>query len=269
MTPWTRLGRNDHTAFGPEHEAGPNQPRTREETGSASRPEYRRSDPPRSAPVSGAATFDCKRASHQTSPPAQFAARSGWGRPESARRRLGGAAIWGLALSAALVVLTGCDVSSVFPFFAEKDVVTDDAILGTWKDSEGYEIKRGEGKAYEFAMLPKNDKQSGTLHLFELGGVRFMDLHFKTIEAPQMIEPHLLCKVHTLQPTVKVVWLKASWVKAQLAKNPQLRPASPGEKSDVVLAGSTADLRQFLLKNKDNPEAWDTETEWKREAAGK
>ncbi|HXU77052.1 MAG TPA: hypothetical protein VN794_10810, partial [Methylomirabilota bacterium] len=63
----------------------------------------------------------------------------------------------GILLSAAAVLLAGCVVSSVCPFYTEKDLVFEPAILGSWinqKDaSETWKFERGEKLAYRFTLI--------------------------------------------------------------------------------------------------------------------
>src|SRR5439155_814892 len=85
-----------------------------------------------------------------------------------------------LPLAAISLVLTGCLVTSVCPFYTEKDLTFDKALVGSWTNAkeaaEHWKFEKAEEKAYQLTY--SNDSSTSVMQarLFKLGGQTFLDL---------------------------------------------------------------------------------------------
>src|SRR5580700_7391306 len=85
-------------------------------------------------------------------------------------------------LAAAAVLLAGCVVTSVCPFYTVKDVTSEPALLGDWikqTNNNGDEIWRfdsSEGQAYRFTIIKPDSATVMEAHAFKLDGQLFLDV---------------------------------------------------------------------------------------------
>ena len=173
------------------------------------------------------------------------------------------------------VLLTGCIVTSIHPFYTSKDVVFEAALLGHWTNTssdERWTFQKEGSDAYHLVYVSEEGKTNIlTAHFFKLGSQAYLDFFSAESDCPVMppaVPSHLLLRVNQLAPTVRLLPLKHDWLKAALEKDPKLlRHAMIGDKPDdqrVVLTAETAELQQFLRAHVDSPEAWDQPIELKR-----
>lgn len=172
------------------------------------------------------------------------------------------------------LLLTGCVVTSIHPFYTAKDVAYEPALLGQWTNTSGDEqwtFQKEGSDAYHLIYVSEGKTNLATVHLFKLGGQAFLD--FVSADAdcavlPPAIPSHMLLRVTQLAPAVRLSVLKNDWLKAALEKDPKLlRHAMIGDKPDdqrVVLTGDTAELQQFLRPHLETQEAWQEPLELKR-----
>jgi hypothetical protein len=187
----------------------------------------------------------------------------------------------GLALAVA-VLAAGCLVPSIYPFYTEKEVVFESALLGTWEkpatDADTREIwsfEKADEKEYKFTFIDGDRKNVFAAHLFKLKEHLFMDcLHVE--QAGDGVPPHYLLKVVQIEPTLKTAMFDYSWLKKLLDKNPgALRHAliqnEPGSTnaSRIVLTADTAELQKFILKHIDGKDTFGDLNELKRREPAK
>jgi hypothetical protein len=172
-----------------------------------------------------------------------------------------------ILLGATAAVLAGCIVTSVCPFYTEKDLVSEPALIGDWlKDgkSGGNEIWKfdpGEGLGYRFTLIEGQEARVMEAHAFKLQGQLFLEI--ASIDQDYHVIPaHYLLKVSQLTPTLRMSALNPDWLKALLAKEPgaiRHHLVKTGDKPDdvrIVLTADTPELQQFVLKYLKLPDAW-------------
>jgi hypothetical protein len=206
--------------------------------------------------------------------------------------------ILGLALIAAAV--TGCVVTSIYPFYRTKDVTFDPALMGKWIA----ENETNSATASEYWLFESNNSQTLKLltinggdwrfetnnsHmmklttisgdttnaydavLFNLGGAKFLDCLIR--ERHEMHTPgHILLRVESLAPELKVSPLDYGWLKELVADKPStlrhiLVPGEAGAESsgeNLVLTADTAELQKFIRKHLKTEEAWSSPIVMKR-----
>ncbi len=193
------------------------------------------------------------------------------------------------AAGLALLLVTGCIVTSVNPLYTEKDLVFDPALVGAWgedNDKDTWAFEKAAQKKYK--LLHTDGKgRTGTFeaHLVKLGKYQFLDLHLidpgekeewqiNELAAVAMImrPGHLFFKVSQIQATLQLSALHEDWLQKLLEKDPK---AIQHERIQFgtndyrnVLTAETKDLQKFVLKYADSEEAFgDKPGELKRKDA--
>lgn len=174
------------------------------------------------------------------------------------------------ALGLLTLLVAGCQIVSVFPFYEARDVVTDDALVGHWgitNEDYGFWIAKGEANSYRFCATNQDGRiDESVLHLFRLADTLFLDQQIIRSEGnEQTIRPHKVFKVLQIQPVLKAADLKEEWLKAELVKEPKMLALAPGgwapslgvtNNADVILTADTKALRKLLLQCKGNTNAF-------------
>lgn len=174
----------------------------------------------------------------------------------------------------ALTLFTGCVVTSVYPFYLEKDVVFEPALLGSWQKAgqsdERWEFARDKANGYLVTFVSKDATNVFQGHAFKLHGEKFLDLgtaQWKEDIQPEPVPSHLLVRVGQIAPSLKMANLNYDWLRELVAKNPEaIRHIviKTGDKPDdrhVVLTADTAELQRFLIKHLNTKGAWDDSLE--------
>src|SRR6266404_3352307 len=126
-----------------------------------------------------------------------------------------------LATGAAL--LTGCFVTSVYPFYKQKDLSFEAALLGNWTNSkeagEHWKFEKDGTNAYRLTYTSDGKDAVMRAHFFKLGKHAFLDL-FTTEESgniePPPIPAHFLMRVFQVVPSPKLAALNYEWLKEHL-----------------------------------------------------
>ncbi|MCX8157589.1 MAG: hypothetical protein N3J91_14275 [Verrucomicrobiae bacterium] len=174
-----------------------------------------------------------------------------------------------------LFLVTGCFVISVNPFYEEKEVFFEPALLGRWQ-GEGqhwrFEPSEHEAKAYlvTYSAEGKASKMWG--HLFKLEEQWLLDLTGGTTGEvlPPPIPSHMVLRVKLEEGKLTLQALDYEWVKEWLKKNPKalrhqwrVSPDDP-EAPFFVLTAETAELREFLRQRLKDAEAWSARIQLER-----
>ncbi len=101
-------------------------------------------------------------------------------------------------LSAAAVMLAGCVVTSVYPFYFEKDVAFEPALVGDWNNTgqpdEHWRFERAGGNGYRITSESGGKTSVLQGHVFKLHGQTFLDLTtagWKEDIQPEPVPSHL------------------------------------------------------------------------------
>jgi hypothetical protein len=149
-----------------------------------------------------------------------------------------------LKLTAMLTVgacgfLTGCaPVVSLQPLVPDDEgLQVDLSYTGLWKDCTGDDILKVEengDRGYRYQDFSK-DGGSGRVRLVDLEGTRFADI----VPAGGAVSAHILARVRLEGDTLYFSFLAEGPTSKAL-------PHETGQGEQVILTGSTADLRKFL-----------------------
>lgn len=182
------------------------------------------------------------------------------------------------------VLIGGCVVTSVSPFYTDKDLVFDPALIGQWMDADSkdkskkvFEFKKTGDQEYLMSVRENSEARDNyVVHLFKLNGQLFLDL-FPTERHEDFVPVHQLMKVTQIEPSLQLAGLKYKGLEELLEKSPDaIRHEKFKEKNEsrdtsyrIVLTASTKELQDFILKHIDNKDSWDDRTELKRKDSKK
>jgi len=184
---------------------------------------------------------------------------------------------------AAAAVLTGCVVTSVYPYYTAKDLSFDPALAGSWTKiddaDEQWKFEADGTNAYRLTCTSKSETNLMQAHLFKLGPERFLDLfttdEMKDIQPPP-IPSHLVLRVFQMTPSLRMAAMNYEWLGETLTNNPHavrhliIKEGNEGDGGRIVLTADTAELQKFLLRNLKVEKAWKDVIELNRgPAAGK
>jgi hypothetical protein len=170
----------------------------------------------------------------------------------------------------AALLLAGCVVTSVFPWYTDKDVVYDAAVVGTWlgadanaKTNEFWKIEKQGEQAYKLTIVDSDDKRSEfDAHLFKLDNRRYLDFLPRDREGGG-IPPHYLMRVDSVSPTLDLVLLDYGWLEKLVTSDPNAirhtivpKPMGESGNGDLVLTANTPELQAFLRKHAANTNAF-------------
>jgi hypothetical protein len=177
---------------------------------------------------------------------------------------------------AATMLLTGCLVTSVHPFYTSKDVTYEPALLGNWTNAQGAEeswiFKNAGENLYrvEYTADGKTNLLRGTL--FKIGQGSFIDLTSwdRVCDVvPPPVASHFLLRVIQSPPKLRLAALNHDWLQSTLASNPGLLQhlmVSEKDEKRVVLTAETTDIQKFLENHLSTEVAWKDAFDLKRSA---
>lgn len=174
----------------------------------------------------------------------------------------------------ALLANTACIVVSISPLATDKDAVFEPALVGTWTASptERYVVSKLGEKAYKIEIFDEKDKTTMTGRVFRLDGVLFLDITpgagWTELGVPEttagllkdwFLPLHLFARINQVTPSLSVSAVNETWLKEFLKEHPAAL-AHTYRDSDVVLTGSTEDIRGFLRAHANTPGAFEKPT---------
>ena len=173
-----------------------------------------------------------------------------------------------LGLVAALFV-TGCVVTSVYPFYHPKDVIFDAALLGVWAeaaktnaDKETWTFEKIDDRTYKLIIVDGDKKTEYDARLFKLKEQQFLDcLPRERTEGGLPL--HHLMRVEAVSRGLEFRLLDYGWLGKLVEKDPRAirhivvpKKADEGDGGDLVLTADTAELQKFLRKHLKTADAW-------------
>jgi hypothetical protein len=178
--------------------------------------------------------------------------------------------IFGLATAfAALSLLAGCIVMSVYPFYTDKDVFVDSRIVGRWmKNGDTNTVWTFSVWTQNSYLLAADDNQGTNLfeaHLFRLKQYQFMDL-MTTNRDFYALPVHLISKVTVGGGKLGLQFLDYGWLAGLIETNPAVLrhlvvpndPRNTNSGNMLFLTGETKELQKFLLKHADDVHAFNS-----------
>ena len=193
-----------------------------------------------------------------------------------------------LLLLAFAMMLGGCLVMSLHPFFTDSDAIFEQSLVGTWEDGSGkatITFKQFGANAYRMTYVQRDlpsptggkDKQGEPgdfeAHLGRVGGTLFLDLYpdknswdrlKNEALAVHLAPTHTISKVSLEGDKLVISGLDHDWLKNLIAKNSR---AIAHEKVEgaIIMTASTEALQKFLKKYAANTKAFPSGEEFHRQ----
>ena len=195
-----------------------------------------------------------------------------------------------LSIGLIVVLLQGCIVKSLHPFFKDTDLISRNELLNTWIDQDSglwkinaYKERPG---AYEMHWLGKGKNDVVMLaHLFILSGETYLDVlplaDNSGIDMPifnlHLLPTHSVAKVISIgKDEIQIKWFNEKWIRTLFEQN-RIRIShevirdvdeddSKNEKdTEYILTAPTDELQKFIVKYGGEDKAFDdTNTVWLR-----
>ena len=166
-----------------------------------------------------------------------------------------------VALGAALI-LSGC-APSLHPFFNEKDIVFNGALLGSWISDSGDKLtftKSGEDH-YELLYIDESPARFEA-RLIELGGVTFLDLYPRNPDSANglflsnIVRAHTLARLTISKGSLSIALMDDDWLR-KLSDRRELGLAHERlADGAIVLTAPTSELQALVLRNANDEEAF-------------
>jgi hypothetical protein len=175
-----------------------------------------------------------------------------------------------LSLLGAALLIAGCVVNSVYPFYTAKDLTFDPALVGTWSDpeetnanKETWTFEKIAPQTYKLTTRNSGETNEFDTHLFTLGGQKFLD-SLPRFRAAYHTPEHFLLRVKSITPTLELELLDYEWLTDHLEHKPKalrhiIVPPEVGDSRDkgtLTLTAETAELQKFLRQHLANTNAW-------------
>ena len=133
----------------------------------------------------------------------------------------------GIAITAVALLLAGCVVSSVYPFYNQKDLIFDPSLLGKWDSTEStneyIQFLESKDSNYLISMKMSADETNWIDgHLFQLKGQQFLDQQIIMTNACVgfgFVREHFICKIDNETNSLHVSWLSLDWLTDLLKKD--------------------------------------------------
>ena len=178
------------------------------------------------------------------------------------------------ALASLALALSGCVVTSVYPFYFAKDLAFEPALVGEWKNAEKpdehWRFEQASANRYRITSESGGKTAVFEGHVFKLNRQAFLDLTtggWKEDIEPEPVPSHLVARIIQLKPTVKLAGISSDWLKELLTNNPTairhlvIQNGEKPENCRFVLTADTAELQRFVLKHLETERAWEKNTE--------
>jgi len=164
-----------------------------------------------------------------------------------------------------MAVVIGCVPLSLNPFYSEKDLTFEPALVGLWGDPDDGTLIRIEqtgDSTYWMTDLEADSTLRFDVHLFKLGGRLCLDLYPKSTGVVNndlldvhLIRGHSLLRVDRIDSTLVTADLDEKWLTELLSNDTGALPHVITD-DQVVLTGTTAELQAFVLKHLGDPDAF-------------
>jgi len=180
-----------------------------------------------------------------------------------------------------VLALAGC-VPLWNPFYTEKDLVDDSALVGTWRpvkikesSKELWEFTKAGDKLYQLAQTDEEGRKAVfDARLFKLREQHFLDLSLAKVEGDDLkvnawagvslVPAHLLLKVEQIEPALKLAAMNPDWMQQHLKQHPEAISHRIVSDGNIVLAGDTGELQKFVLSHLEEKEFFGGAMEMKR-----
>jgi len=174
-----------------------------------------------------------------------------------------------------LAVLLGGCVLSLHPLYAEKDLIFEEKLLGTWakNDSkETWQFKRANGNKYYKMIYTDEEGKKGHFDagLGKLNNMMFLNIFPQEPELKEndfykfhILRVHSFIKIEQIEPTLKMRTMNPDKMKEMLENDPNLIKYEIVQ-DRLVLTAPTKELQEFMKAHANDEGLFGEPSEWKR-----
>jgi hypothetical protein len=188
-----------------------------------------------------------------------------------------------LFIASIVLLMSGCFIKSLYPFYTKNDIVFDPSITGTWlsDDSTQWIIKQQmkwpiePDSSYQVEIVEKDGSIANfNTHLFKLDNQLYLDFYpsgkigTNDFVDETVVLTHSLAKVSYTANTIKIQWFNEVWFEQLLQQN-RIRIRNEKTEDGYLLTASTEDLQKFIIKFGNDPMAFKSIWEEKPEEKDK
>jgi len=181
-------------------------------------------------------------------------------------------------LGLTVVLLTGCIINSIYPFYTTKDVTFDPALLGAWASlaatnevKDTWLFEKIAVQTYKLTLTSSSETNEFDTHLFTLAGERFLDNLSRT-RMDYQTPHHFLLWIKSSGPRLELQLMDYEWLAKLLEKEPKTlrhvvvpkKGENTTEGGQLTLTAETAELQKFIRKHLKNTNAWENTVELKK-----
>ena len=172
------------------------------------------------------------------------------------------------------IVVSGCIIKSIHPFYHEEDVVFKEELLGTWIDSDSSVWKFSQHMSFGSFMGPEkadnsyevvyceneNDTSYFNVHLFQLKGDYYLDFMPEVDEnigdkwaSYHFFPAHSIARLKLVgDNNFSFLWYDEEWLEDLFDQN-RVRISheytdTPGGYEQYILTAETSELQKFIVK---------------------
>jgi hypothetical protein len=177
-----------------------------------------------------------------------------------------------IGISAVLLFLAGCYVTTIHPLFQEKELIKMPELAGTWSHKTSttgttFEFWKFEevdsNYSYNLSIwnvdssdIRQNDTAKFEIRLGKLGKINFFDMfpidYDKGINdylKMQLLPSHFISKIKIENDSLNLSFLNNEWFKDMVKKKKIKIKYEIQEKSDrIIVTASTTELQKFVTK---------------------
>jgi hypothetical protein len=184
------------------------------------------------------------------------------------------------------MLVSSCVLSSLFPLYTEKDLRTDDGLIGKWQvgnpedkcywiiekvdssDNKGGFLGESgtwsdynSGKTYRLIAVQDSIKQEFALHLLELDGIRYIDLYPVNVEvspgflAWHMVPTHIFGRIEIYENQLITRFFEQDFFIKLIEQN-KIRISHVDLNGRQLITAETDELQKFAKKYADQSQAF-------------
>jgi len=182
-----------------------------------------------------------------------------------------------------LALLAGSCIPSLFPLYTEKDLVTDDRIIGTWEAGEmgTWVIERlyykplidvfssdwsdaKETNTYKLVVIETDGgdtlEAEFVVHMLVLGGQHYLNYYPGDFELDHdflfwhMVEAHNFSKVWITEDSISLAFFDPSYLEELIDEN-RIKISHIRHDDGILITARTKELQKFVIKYGDEEDA--------------
>ena len=182
-----------------------------------------------------------------------------------------------------LALLAGSCIPSLFPLYTEKDLVTDDRIIGTWEAGEmgTWVIERlyykplidifssdwsdaKENNTYKLVVIETDGgdtlEAEFVVHMLVLGGQHYLNYYPGDFELDHdflswhMVEANNFSKVWITEDSISLAFFDPSYLEELIDEN-RIKISHIRHDNGILLTARTRELQKFVIKYGDEEDA--------------